>query len=105
MKRFLLAITIFTVVFLFIPSLTLAEQMEIYDKDWHLQYRVKDGRVYDPKWQPWGYMQGDEIYDNNWHIRYRLKNGRVYDPIWTPEGYIQPRRVYDENWQKEPKKE
>ena len=105
MKRFLIVSTILTVIFLLIPSLALAEQMEIYDQSWHLQYRVKDGRVYDPNWKPWGYMQGDEIYDNSWHIKYRIKNGRVYDQIWTPEGYIQPRRVYDENVQEEPQKD
>ncbi len=103
MKQFLSLI--FGVLLFFIPCLASAEQSEIYNTNWFLKYRVKDGRVYDPNWQPWGYMQGDEIYDNSWHLRYRIKNGRVYDQIWTPEGYIRPRQAEDENLREEPPKD
>jgi hypothetical protein len=98
MKRYFFAVTIFMALLLSIPAL--AEELEIYNKNWHLQYRVKDGRIYDPDWQVWGYLQGDEIFDNNCHLKYRIKNGQVFDLIWNLEGYIETRRIYDENWQR-----
>ena len=41
--------------------------VDIYSRDWRLEYR----------------MRGNEIYDRNWRLLFRIQNKAIYDRGWS----------------------
>jgi hypothetical protein len=84
-KKFLMD-TILAALLLFSPfSEVLAQGVNIYDMEWMLKARVRDGKLYGLDMKLEGY----------------IKDGRIYDSNWTPKGYIEGDIVFDLNRNKQ----
>lgn len=81
MKTFLTGIILTALILVFSLSAALAQDVNIFDKDWKVKARIKDGKIYGPGMKVEGY----------------IKDGRIYDQNWMPQGYVVGDRILDEN--------
>ena len=61
----------------------LAEEVTIYDKDWRIKERIKDGTIYDKDWRIKGHIEDGRVYDRDWRLQNRIEGGKIYDRNWT----------------------
>ena len=65
----------------------------VYDKNWQLQYYVKDGQLFDTNWISQYYVRDDRVYDRDWQLRYYVKDGQLFDTDWLLRYYLREREV------------
>lgn len=56
-----------------------AEEMDIYDHNYRLQYRLRGDKIYDRDYRLQYRLNGDKIYDRNYRLQYRFEDGKIYD--------------------------
>jgi hypothetical protein len=49
------------------------DTVAVYDKDWQVESRIKDGT----------------IYSKDWKVKGHIRDGRIYDKDWRSKGYIE----------------
>jgi opacity protein-like surface antigen len=81
MKKFLAGAVAIALFLTFSFSATLAQEANIYDKDWSVTARIRGGKIYGLDMNLEGY----------------IKDGRIYDKNWMPKGYVEGNRIYDQN--------
>ena len=65
----------------------------VYDKNWQLQYYVKDGQLFDKNWLSQYYIKDDRVYDRDWQFQYYLKDGQLFDKDWQLQYYLREREA------------
>ncbi len=80
-KTFLTGIILAALILAFSLSATLAQDMNIFDMDWMVKARIRDGKIYGLDMKIEGY----------------IKDGRIYDQNWMPQGYVEGDRIFDLN--------
>ena len=88
MKRFLTGIILAALILCFSLSETLAQDVNIYDKDWRLKGRVRDGKIYGLDMKVEGYIKEGRIYDQNWMLKGFIEGDRIFNPNRHAQGYI-----------------
>ena len=54
----------------------LAEEVTIYDRDWNMRERIKNGKIYDRNWNLKGRIGNEIIFDRNWNTKGYMKKGK-----------------------------
>ena len=50
-----------------------AEDVDVYDDNYRLQYRIRGDKVYDRDYRLKYRTDGDKVYDGDYRLRYRLE--------------------------------
>jgi hypothetical protein len=89
-------IVFFTV--MFFATLTIAQDIKIYDKDYNLKYRTEGNRVYDNKWNLRYRIEDNKVYDKNWNLKYRIDKDKIYDKGWNLRYRKEENTIYDKDY-------
>lgn len=65
------------------PTLTIAQDIKVYDEHYDLKYRVEDDRIYDKDWNLRYRIEDNKIYDKDWDLKYRIEGNKIYDRNWN----------------------
>lgn len=79
-------------------SLTLAQDIKIYDKDYNPKYRVENNKVYDKDWNLQYRIENNKIYDKNWNLQYRIQEDKIYDKDWNLRYRKEENKIYDNHY-------
>jgi hypothetical protein len=84
-------ILIAAIVSLSLPAV-LAQEFNLYNKDWMLTGRIQDGKIFDLDMKIEGYITDNRIFDKNWMPTGYIKGNRIFDPNGNLLGYIKKGR-------------
>jgi hypothetical protein len=76
------------IVLVIVASSFSATVTAVYDKNWQLQYYVKDMQLFDKNWLLQYYLRADRVYDKDWQLQFYLKDGQLYDKDWQLQYYL-----------------
>jgi hypothetical protein len=82
---------------LIIPGSILAQEVTIYDKDWRVKERIRDGTIYDKDWRVKGHIEDGRIYDRDWKLKEWIEGDKIFDRNWNLKGRFKNDRIYDRN--------
>ena len=66
----------------------LAQEFNIYNKDWMMTGRIQDGKIFDLDMKVEGYIKAGRIFDKNWMLKGYIEGDRIFDPNGHSQGYI-----------------
>ena len=70
-----------------------AQEFNIYDQDWMLTGRVRDGKIFDLDMKVEGYIKDGRIFDKTWMLKGYIEGERIFDPRRNLQGYIKKRNA------------
>ncbi|AEB08767.1 hypothetical protein Desac_0893 [Desulfobacca acetoxidans DSM 11109] len=72
-----------------------AEDIDVYDDNYRLQYRIRGDKVYDRDYRQQYSIDGKKIYDRDYKLQYRVDDGKVYDRDYRLKFRTDGDKVYD----------
>ena len=79
-------------------SLTLAQEANIYDKNYNIKYRIENNKVYDKDWNLQYRIENNKIYDKNWNLKYHIQEDKIYDRDWNLRYHKEENKIYDKHY-------
>ena len=87
-KTFLAAFILNAVIASFSLPPVFAQAFNIYDPDWIMTGRVRDGKIFNLEMKVDGYIKDGRIFDKNWMLKGYIEGERIFDPNRNLLGYI-----------------
>jgi hypothetical protein len=93
MKKFLSGVVATALFLAFSLSAILAQEANIYDKNWIVTARIRGGKIYGLNMQVEGYIKDGRVYDKNWMQKGYVEGNRIYDQSGDLQGYIKKGKI------------
>jgi len=88
MRTFLAAFILNALILSFSFPAVFAQEINIYDTNWIMAGRVRDGKIFDLDMKIEGYIKDGQIFDKNWLLKGYIEGDRIFDTNRHLQGYI-----------------